>query len=142
VGTEGKAGRPLLLDDLKAKRICDAIEAGNTFRVAALSAGINLRTLEKWRAQGRAGIPPFDAFLRKFEEAQTKAHKRAVETVTVAMKLGDVRAAQWWLERRAPNEWGSLDRERRGKPVEDLSDEELHARLSKALEQLKTEKTG
>ena len=93
-------GRPTKLDDLTAKRICDAIATGNTRRCAAEAAGISYAAVKHWVQRGRAGEEPFAAFLARLQKADADAEAKAVKVIVDAAQGGTWQAAAWWLERR------------------------------------------
>lgn len=127
--------RKTMLDDLRAKRICDAIRMGHAPDDAARAGGIAQNTLHEWLARGRGTDPDRDdpegiyaKFAAKYDEAELEASNLCVEVLQSALVGPDrklaVSTAQWWLERRRPKEWGKPKDE----PTEDLtklpSDEE------------------
>jgi transposase len=98
-------GRPTKLDDLTAKRICDAIATGNTRRCAATAAGVSYATIKQWVRRGRAGEEPFAAFLARLEKADAEDEAKAVKGIVDAAQAGTWQAAAWWLERRRSDRW-------------------------------------
>jgi transposase len=127
-------GRPTKLDDLTAKRICDAIATGNTRRCAATAAGVTYTTIKHWLQRGRAGEEPFAAFLARLEKADAEAEAKAVKVIVDAAQAGTWQAAAWWLERRRSDRWarrettGAEDRTRRDDArVRAMSDDELRS---------------
>lgn len=130
-------GRPTKLDDLTAKRICDAIRAGNTRTCAAKLGGIHKATLLKWLARGRQGERPFADFADRVAKADGEAEARMVAVVVKAAEDGSWQAAKAWLDLRR-RVW------RMGKPPEpkpqDLSgksEEELAVAMEDWLAQKK-----
>lgn len=103
--------RPIKLDDLIEKRVCDALRKGHSYETAAQLAGIAPRTLHYWRERGRDGDPDFVQFLQRVERAEAEAVDRWVQVIQDAMDGEDrkvsLAAAQWMLERRRPQEWGT-----------------------------------
>jgi transposase-like protein len=105
--------RPTKLDDLIEKRICDALSRGHSWAAAARAGGIDERTLHRWRAEGREddAEPRIRQFCQRVEAADYVAESRAIEVLTSKFDSPDERvaltAAQWWLERRRPADWGS-----------------------------------
>lgn len=110
----------------RVEKICKALRAGNTRRVACIHGGISEDTLARWikryadfadliaRAEAdwesrlvnvitQAGTP---------REATTKKVKEGADgttTETTTEVVMDWRAAAWLLERRRPDEWGKRD---------------------------------
>ena len=97
------AGRPTLLNDLVAKRICEALATGQTRRCAAALGGVEHRTLCYWLAKGRKGDPKYRQFVHQIEKAEAEAEAPMVERV----RQGTVgwQGAAWWLERRRRKTW-------------------------------------
>ncbi len=104
-------GRPLKLDDLRAKRIVDAISRGLSRTASASSAGVSRRALMDWLARGRDGEEPFQHFLHRVQEAEGKAEGEMIACIRNAA-LSDARywqAAGWWLERARPQDWAKRE---------------------------------
>lgn len=98
-------GRPAKLDDLTAKRIVDAIAAGQSRRGAAQAARIGDTTLFRWLAEGRDEDSPYREFRERVMQAESKAERAMVDCLFEAAKAGKFQAAQFWLERRRVNDW-------------------------------------
>ena len=106
------------LNSARAKSIINALEQGNTRKVAAESSGISARTLQRWLKMGRDNEGrQFVKLLASVEKAEATAAAAMVKSLVAAADKGEWRAAAWWLERRYPNDWG-----RRPRPV--VTDEE------------------
>lgn len=114
--------------------ILKGVRIGLTFKSAAVNAGIAEGTMHQWMEKGRKGLKPYADFLRRcekaIEEAKAfhlgminmhakgghKATKRTIErdasgniikTIEVTEEtLPSLRASQWLLERRHPQEFG------------------------------------
>lgn len=103
------SGRPTKLDDIRAKKICNALAAGHSYAAAARAANVDEHTIQNWMARGRSGEEPFLTFLGQVEAANQAAEDRAVRVLTSKFDSDDERvalaAAQWWLERRRAAEW-------------------------------------
>lgn len=84
-------------------KILAALACGNTRKVSALAAGISLRTLQEW-------LDVDEEFLQSVHEAEGTWEAAQVNTINVASKNGDWRAALVLLERRNPVDWGKIDR--------------------------------
>lgn len=133
------SGRPTKLDDLRAKRIIDALRCGNTRRAAAKTAGIASSTMREWCRRGRQGEEPFSAFLASLKKAEAEAETAQVEIVLGAARAGTWQAAAWWLERRRP-QWRSPDVQLRSEiakqgqpPRETITAEQARAELAEML---------
>lgn len=121
--------RETKLDDLRSKRICDALRKGHSNAAAAKAGGIDEKTLYNWLARGRSGEEPFLQFLQRFDAAETEAEDRAVQVLRDAMMGEDMRLAAdtaWkWLARRRPVQWA----EQKGEPPP--TDDEVSALVAK-----------
>lgn len=101
--------RETKLDDLREKRICDALKAGHSLASAARAGGIEERAFHYWRERGRKGEPRYMQFLQRTEAAEQEAEERCIKVIRNAMDGDDAKLATdtaWkWLERRRPKEW-------------------------------------
>lgn len=102
-------GRPSKLDDLRAKRIVDAVAAGASRTGAAKAARVHKATLMDWLARGRDGEQPYADFHDRVREAEGEVEKTITTALLAAIKGGHVGAMCFWLERRRPEEWGKRD---------------------------------
>ena len=113
-------GRPSKLDDLRAKRIVDALKAGHSFAAAARAGGVDEGTLHDWRKRGAAGEAEYSRFHQRVEEACQEAEDRCVQVLRSALEGEDLKLATdtaWkWLSRRRPVEWA----EQKGEPKSEL----------------------
>jgi hypothetical protein len=101
-------GRPSKLDDLKAKRIVDAIANGNTRACAAGLAGCTDRAIYGWLAKGRNGDPAYVQFFQRVKEAEAKAEETmqgCLRMAALSGAPGTWKAAETWLERRRRKSW-------------------------------------
>ena len=109
-------GRPSKLTPEVQDTICKYLRAGNAFKTACEAAGIGYQTGREWRARGedrdpdRPGDEPFATFAAATRRAEAEALARCAAVVQKAAVDGSVQAATWFLERRAPAEWGRVDR--------------------------------
>jgi transposase-like protein len=99
--------RDTKLDDLRSKRICDALRKGHSFAAAARAGGIDESTLHDWRKRGREGEEPYAEFSKRVDAADQEAEDRAVTVLRSAMDGEDLRLATdtaWkWLARLRPS---------------------------------------
>lgn len=119
--------RPSKLDPQREKAAIDAVRLGATNRLAAARAGVDETTFSRWQ-QRNAG------FAAAIAGARADAEMVAIGTVRQAMIGGavlsrktfitkdgsrqieetlsapDPRAAEWYLERQYPKDWGRVDR--------------------------------
>lgn len=121
-------GRPTKLDDLRAKRIVDAVAEGASRTVAAAKGGIDRSTLLGWLARGRDGEAPYDDFLLRVKKAEAEAEEAMVVCVRMAaMNPKNWTAAAWWLERCRPLDYAKREptREEESGRAEAEADEDL-----------------
>ena len=113
---ESPKGRPSKLTPEVQETICKYLRAGNAFKTACEAAGIGYATGKQWRQRGEDRHPDRDtgedyvAFVAAVEKAEAEALARCAAVVQKAAVDGSVQAATWFLERRAPMEWGRVDR--------------------------------
>lgn len=93
------------LNDITAKRVCDAIGAGCSRPAAAAAARIGTSTLYDWLGRGRRGEPGFAEFLEQVKKAESDVELEAVGIVRNAATKGTWQAAAWLLERKFPKRW-------------------------------------
>ena len=121
--------RETKLDDLRSKRICDALRKGHSYAAAARAGGIDESTLHDWRRRGRDGEPLFSEFSERVDRADQEAEDRCVEVLQSALLGDDAKLATdtaWkWLARRRSLQWA----EQKGEPPP--SEEECAALLEK-----------
>jgi hypothetical protein len=102
--------------------ILEALRRGATYRVAGLAAGVSQQTIFHWLRQGRRlKSGKFVKFLKSLRQVQAQALAACAARVMDAVDAGDVKAAQWFLERRAPEDYGPCpikDIDRRLKALE------------------------
>jgi hypothetical protein len=79
--------------------ICQAIELGTTYRLAAQAAGIGETTFKDWRRN----YPEFDEAIMV---AEGRAAMRWLARIEQAAADGVWQAAAWKLERRYPHSYG------------------------------------
>lgn len=105
--------RPSKYSDTVARRICKAIEAGATYKLAAKAGGVSYDTLNRWRKAR-------EDFARRVEDAEWKAAHRWLDCIDEAAQNGDWRAAAWRLERRYPDQYGKY--QTKGNDGDDTTD--------------------
>jgi hypothetical protein len=119
-----KRGRKCTYSLEKADLIIKYLEAGNTRKASYEALGIDDRTFYRW-------IEKYDNFAYRIKEAEARAEIRNVAIINKAAQTS-WQASAWWLERRRKEDYGrkeQLDVTTNGKDINQLSDEELNARL-------------
>ena len=103
--TKSKGGRPSKYEAKVAASILEDVAAGVPEGAAAVLAGIDDRTLRRWKKAGRTK-PQTDLgrFVRALAQARQRAHARLAKAVYIhAMKDGKLGLQV--LARREPREW-------------------------------------
>ena len=109
------AGRKTKLNPDVQKRICDALQKGNTRRVACLVGGVDESTFYNWINRGQEpqvkkdGEPyaselPFVEFFKAVTRAEAECESFHVENLLNHAK-DDWRASIEWLKRRKKEDW-------------------------------------
>lgn len=101
-------GRNSKLTEKAKREILQVIAVGGSKSLACKHAGISLVSLLNWLKRGdesNKGI--YHDFLLEFRAAEARPDILAMGIVHRAIKDGDVRSAQWWLEKKAG--WGQRD---------------------------------
>lgn len=99
--------RPDKLTPEAHKEIIDALAMGCTRKDAAESAGVEYRTFLNWLQTGEAAKSgKFLQFFHAVTKAEAKARKLYTGTIAKAAADGDWRAAETFLKRRDPENWG------------------------------------
>jgi hypothetical protein len=106
--------RPTKFTPELAKEITDFMRAGAGYGQACQLAGITRQTAWNWRKRGReegeGAYYKFDIDIGKIEAGDISAAERKVKSI---IRSEDSRyalnAATWYLERRAPDEYGRKD---------------------------------
>ena len=104
-------GRPSKLIPQTTEQLIQALRLGNSRKHSAIYAGIDEATLRRWMSRGRAEHEGLHADLhRDVIEAEAKSQILAMGCITKAIREGDCRAAQWFLERKAPEHYAPRSR--------------------------------
>ena len=97
-----------LNQDLQTK-LCNYIEKGIPIIYSCQLVGITRATYYNWYNKGTsAKSGKFKEFVKAVEKAKAVAISKSVETILTASKK-DWKAAAWYLERIAPNEFSKKD---------------------------------
>lgn len=111
-----RTGRPTRLTAQVQQRICQSLEAGNSFAGACEAAGISAAAGKQWRQRGDGRHPnrgpdmKFVDFVTATRKAEAIAEALAVESIRLAAVDGTWQAAAWWLERRHSARWSRVRR--------------------------------
>ena len=94
------------------ERAAELISLGNYQRHVAKALGISEDTWYRWLREGK--MEKKNSLKRKFYEAIQKAEAEAIIRnlliIQKEAKNGNWQAAAWFLERKAPEEWGRKDK--------------------------------
>jgi len=108
--------RPTKLTPDIQDKICARLQVGASYRDAAESVGVTYETFSNWVKRGKAeqrGM--YFRFLLAVGLAEAICAANMAATFAKAANEGDWRAAESWLKRRRPDEWGDLSKvEHRG----------------------------
>ena len=119
------------LDD---EKVMDAfltgLETGLNMATSAKRVGLSANTVKTWLRMGRDGgdvDPKYLDFAIRVDAAQAEGEGTMLERIrTAASQEGDVKAAQWYLERLHPEKYGKQSRlEVTGADGEDLIPKDL-----------------
>ncbi len=101
-------GRKSKLTDKARREILQVISVGGSKSLACKHAGITLTTLLNWLDRGkRANKGLYYDFICEYRQAEARPDIMAMGIVHRAIKDGDVRSAQWWLEKKTG--WGKRE---------------------------------
>lgn len=92
------AGRANGYDEAIAKRITDALNAGNTRTAAVAYGGIDYKRFQRWMVKNAS-------FTNAVKAAEAQAEVSNVAIIAQAARGGTWQAAAWWLERRRHEDW-------------------------------------
>jgi len=95
--------RPCKLTAEVAGRICEAIQLGATYDLAAAHGGVDPSTLRRWLADER---PEFQALQAALKGAEAAAVVVSLRRIHEAAAGGAWQASAWLLERRHPESYG------------------------------------
>ncbi len=108
--------RPTKLTPEVHKEIVNAISIGATYKNAVGAAGIDYVTFLNWLEKGKKvqngelrntkANKMFLKFFKSVEKAKHKAFLGYTKTIAKAANSGDWRAAESFLKRRDPENWG------------------------------------
>jgi hypothetical protein len=94
-----RGGRPSLWTPALESAILDTLKTGCSLRDAAEVNGISYETL---KARQRTG----DKFSALLARARLQFKLRSLGAISAAIDKGNISAAEWWLERVYPDEYG------------------------------------
>ena len=123
--------RPTKLNKPLIASLIAHLKRGVPQRTACLLVGLSESGLHKWKNHANTvlakheidgsshpkyaeTIPkrdqPFVEFMESVESARAEAEVRMIEIVRKHAVAGDVKAAQWWLDRAYPERWAARQR--------------------------------
>jgi hypothetical protein len=91
--------RPTKRTNETQEKLFEALREGSTRRAACAHAGICEDTLANW-------LKSFSGFSDRLTREEGLAEKAMADALFRSAKTGDWRAAESWLKRRRPAEWG------------------------------------
>ena len=94
-----KPGRPTKKTPELIGKLLEALSNGVHRKVAATTCGISSRTLELW-------VQADEELAERIEAVENEVEQKIVGSIVLAAANGDLKAAQWYLERRYPDRWG------------------------------------
>lgn len=104
-----KKGRRTKFTPETTKMILDTISEGNTLKVAAALAGVDVTTIINWSNKGQEeGKGEYYQFFEDLTRAKANAQSLAVKALVNAFG-NDWRAAMEFLARRCPEDWAKKD---------------------------------
>lgn len=101
--------RPTILDAQLQTEIVNLLTLGATIEDCCAAVGITKTSYYEWVKRGnrgRKGDELYTEFSNAVTRARVQARMAAITTVRRAIKADDVNAAQWYLERSDPANWG------------------------------------
>lgn len=113
--------RPSKLTQKTQDLICEAIESGATYNDASAIAGVSYATFNLWMKTGRETDRKnkFSKFLEAVELSNAKCRVSMAAVIRDEAKKGDWRAAESFLKRRDPENWGDKQKTEHSGAVED-----------------------
>lgn len=128
-------GRPTHFDDLRAQKVINAIENGNSRQCAAGLAGVGVRTLHTWMSEN-------PQFRQRVKAADAKAENLVVKALFELATGGEkphFEALKFWLKTRRAKTWREMQATQVKEEVADLSQVDAE-KLWTAVEALKPKK--
>lgn len=127
-------GQPTKLDDIRAKKVVDAVKRGLPRSTAARIAGVTKSTLMLWLRKGREGVDGYSDFSDRVRTAEAQAEDQIVATLR-GLAATSVPACIFLLSRRNPKAWGEASKAaaEAAKPTEVTSSEERVSLLESLL---------
>ena len=104
--TKREPGRPTLCTPEMVDALVVRVRAGVPIKRAVGAIGISESAFYKWMERGEAGESPYVELMERVTRARNQTAAAMAEVVVQAGLDGDVKAAQWYLERRDPQHWG------------------------------------
>jgi hypothetical protein len=122
-------GRPTVMTEIVVQKLEKALREGFSVDMACHLSGIS-------RSTYYSHLDSNAEFSYKMELAQEWVTQRAKQVVATSIEAGDLKAAQWWLERKARAEFAN-NQQQQTTPQEDpfkkMEPEEFYAFLERAI---------
>ena len=127
---KAQTGRPTVITKDVVQKLEQALREGFSVDMACHVSGISRSTYYDH-------INSDPAFSYKMELAQDWVTQRAKQVVAKAIDTGDLKAAQWWLERKARSEFSNPTIQKPEPTIFDkYGEEEVYAQMDRAIKAL------
>ena len=103
--TKREPGRPTLCTPEMVDALVARVRAGVPINRACGAAGISQTTFYEWMRRAESGEEPYAQFADRVTIAKNQTCADLAEVITTAAMEGDVKAAQWYLERADRHNW-------------------------------------
>lgn len=126
-------GRPTVMTETTVQKLEQALREGFSVDMACHVSGISRSTYYDH-------INSDPAFSYKMELAQDWVTQRAKQVVAKAIDNGDLKAAQWWLERKARGEFASNQQQQATEErnlFQKWDPDEVYAQMDRAVKALR-----
>jgi len=127
---KAQTGRPTVMTQNTVQKLEEALKEGFSVDMACHVSGISRSTYYDH-------INSNSSFSYKMELAQDWVTQRAKQVVANAIDSGDLKAAQWWLERKARSEFSNPTAQKPEPTIFDkYGEEQVYAQMEQAIKAL------
>jgi len=129
---KAQTGRPTVMTEATVQKLEQALREGFSVDMTCHLSGIS-------RSTYYAHIDRDAAFSHKMELAQDWVTQRAKQVVAQAIDSGDLKAAQWWLERKSRAEFATNPPEhptQQSDPFQKWNKEEFYDLINRSIKAL------